>query len=131
MKNPFRMSLVPDVDRADVEKHRIHEEEETKRRVVEAREKTKQTRLQEESFWLVRGLSWAVLGVACLCVAGATCEQIDKTHPNKSCTETVNVINESDTSQACTNGWFSSEPVPGKPGQVLVRCNCGPKPIGK
>lgn len=45
--NPFRLNFIPEADRADVEKHRIHEYEETQRAKI--REKGETDRAKEQT----------------------------------------------------------------------------------
>src|ERR1700723_3725127 len=69
--NPFRTdaSAGSDLNRTEIELAKIREREETKRRVIEARELTKQ---KSEGYWVVRGLAVAALSLSVLIGAIAT-----------------------------------------------------------
>jgi len=66
---PFRMRLLPEEQRAEVMKVQIAEEEATKRKTIEAREKTKQERIGNDSYHIVRGLMVAVCAILVIATA--------------------------------------------------------------
>jgi len=87
--NPFRSNFVPEGDRADVEKHRIHEEEETKRRAVSEREatlrekeKTVQKSRDNDGYWTVRVILVLAFVVAVIATAVDFYYYLDKRYPS-------------------------------------------------
>jgi len=131
MDNPFRENATPRIAR-------IRETEETKRQRTLQIEKTKQAARSTEGYWVVRGLAvlCAVGSVIAVSVAGynAYSDKMRAEHPAafatpKDCVETAEIVSIDTSSRSCPAGaWYESRPVDNKPGQMFIRCHCGPKP---
>lgn len=139
MDSPFRENATPDVayNKTEVDLARIREQEETKRRITEAKEKTKQTARGTDGYWVVRGL--AIIGgavsVIAVCIASynAYSDKMRAQNPaafatSKDCVETEEVISIDNSARTCSpGGWYESNPTD-RPGQLLIHCHCGPRP---
>jgi hypothetical protein len=67
--NPFRTNDEPTESMGEVARARIHEEHETKRKLIEEREKTKRERLGTDGHWVTRGLMVVTVFAAVICGA--------------------------------------------------------------
>ena len=122
-------------NKTEVELARIREQEETKRSIVAAREKTRQTARSNDGYWVVRGMAivGALLGTLIVSLAGysAYSDKMHAEHPgytDSHCIESAEVISVENSARTCANGgWFESLPTD-KPGHILVKCHCTPKP---
>jgi hypothetical protein len=122
-------------NRTEVELARIREQEETKRRIVSDREKTKQTARSADGYWVVRGLAvvGAAVSVIAVCVAGynSYSDKMHAEHPAfgaSGCVESAQIVTSDNSQKTCDHGgWFEALPT-NKVGEVLIRCHCSPRP---
>jgi hypothetical protein len=131
--NPFRENDVPSVpyNKTEVQVARIREEEETKRRKAEAREKTRQVAKSHDGYWWVRVVAAASTVIVSLIGYFAYVEHIHAIYPGSvesRCVETSEIVSISDSQKRCEGGgWFETKPTD-KEGQLLVRCRCDRRP---
>ncbi len=113
------------VDETEIEREKVRQAAETKRKAIEEREATRRARIKEQGPAPL--LAGAVLGMIGMVVAGVSFSNwVEAKHPKAPdpCVERVEVISHSDSSRECHNGGHietSSMP----DGQVLWRCLCG------
>jgi len=116
-------------NRTEVELARIREQEETKRRIVSDREKTKQTARSADGYWVVRGLAVACAAVSVIAICLAYSDKMHAEHPAfgaSGCVETAQIVTADNSQKTCNHGgWFEAVPT-NKVGEVLIRCHCSP-----
>jgi hypothetical protein len=119
---PYRETSGSTVDRTEIECARIREAAETRRKLIEEREKTRRERGDGWLFpWFIGGLVF--IG---LTIAGAVGYSEHLEAQRATCVESVEIVTLGNSQRQCLLGWIESRSV--NEGQIEVHCRCDPRP---
>lgn len=112
-----------DIDVTEIERAKIHEAAETKRKLIEEREETRRVKAKTHG-----PVVPVVVGLVLLsAIAGGTCvgyRRVEAKDPHRfpACTESAEIVTSNTPPRACSGGRVTAETLPN--GNALIRCRC-------
>jgi hypothetical protein len=128
MDHPFREP--GSIDQSEIEKTKIYQAEETKRKLIEEKEETirRKCEIRGPDFYMGVILASIVI-VGALVIGGGLSynNYLDKRYPITQCIESVEVISSADRAKHCPNGHVEIENIPGMiSDKIIAKCKCSP-----